>query len=286
MVRMYTAAGGVSRSASERVVIALRLLVVHASIPRPLGLADRQGVGQRQRVSHVRAAHAALLHVLFALELDLVAQVVAVLDAGQVGLEILVVWQADALLDRLAKVGPHLGAHVGVTLLRRLAAKVDLDHIMSQLAQAIHHRAADAATVDHDGVGVLLVGDARHLGCQRHAVHLLVNVNALALRVAPLPQVDHAAVIAEPGDVHAHDQWLTGTDEHLEIDAPLDIASADKLQRSSVREHATHAHLEEVAVLAVVLFHWVNSSLLVCSTSRLSMKRRMKLLRKRPAMFW
>ena len=125
---------------------------------------------------------------------------------------------------------------------------------MPQLAQAIDHRPADAATVDHDRIGPLLVGNAGHLGCQRHRVDLLVNVETLALGVAPLPQVDHAAVIAEPGDVDAHDQRLTGTDVHLEIDAPLDIANADELQRASVWEHATHAHLEEVAVLAVVLF--------------------------------
>ena len=213
---------------------------------------DRQRIGQGEGVGHVWRLEAALLHVLLPLELDLVADVVAVLDPGQVGDQILVVGQADAVGDGLLEVGPHLGAHVDEAALRGLGTEVDLDHVEAQLPQPIDDRAAHPAAVDEDRVGPLLVGEARDLADELHGVHLLVDVMARRRCVPTLPHPDHAAVVAEPGDVDAHDQRIVRCDVHLSLDAGLDRVDRDELQAACAGELALDADLEEVAVLAVV----------------------------------
>src|SRR5690606_22958680 len=109
----------------------------------------------------VRRGQPAALHVFLALQLDRLVRVEAVLDAGEVGLKLVVV-RYRAALEPLAGQAPDFGALVpcldaigDVEAVRR-SAEIDANHLDAELAEAIHDAGADAAFIHEYLRGLVL----------------------------------------------------------------------------------------------------------------------------------
>ena len=93
-----------------------------------------------------------------------------------------------------------------------------------------------------------------HLRGDLHAVEIAKFDRPQRARVKPTPKSDHSLVVAEPRDIHPHDERIIDRDLGFVLGRAcgLDQIARDELHGPGPREFALDADADEIQILAVV----------------------------------
>src|SRR5215469_1077963 len=198
-------------------------------------------------------------HVFLALELDPAFGIEPVHRADELLAEFRIVGEDPTGPDPSPHRSPHGCALVGVDLAGVACSgaadvvdptELHVPAVVGEGAHVVNHAATNAATIDEDAVGVVMVARFHYLAGELHCGEAPVELPWDTPSVAPTPQGNNGLV----GAVACH--VATQRDRALGVfDLPehslVHIVGGDKFHLAYARKHATHANTNEVGVFAI-----------------------------------